>query len=119
MASEQFQNIIAPNKALNATLEDGHRLQSQIMSEGLDANPRLYANQTGGHQAGMVPEKESQDNSDLPAWAHADGLGDLAEVPKDLPIYLQVWVGQRENFYNVAGVNKELKSGKALSQALR
>lgn len=118
--SKKFQNIIAQNVRLNGSLKDGHDLQKQITASGVSFNPRLYANQTGGHQAGMIPETATQDNSDLPTWANADGLGNLKDqgVPEDLAIYLQVWVGERANFYNVRGVLDELKTGKSMSQAL-
>lgn len=113
---EEFANLIAPNKILNATIKEGLDLVSKIKAAGLAGNPRLYANQVGGMPADLIPLTEQQDNSDLPAWVRpaSDNLTEL-KVPQDLPIYLQVWLN---DFFNVSCVYKLVQSGVPVNQAL-
>lgn len=116
-----FEDITAPNPRLNATRAQGHDLQGQLISQRLSANPRLYANKTGG--AGFeVPENSTQDNSDLPGWAtnFADGstLDSLGVTVDQIAVYLQVWVAERQNFYDVAQVLALVGAGVSLDQAL-
>lgn len=123
-----FENITAPNPKLNASLNDGHKLQGMIQAQRLGANPRLYANEVGGGMGrlGLVPETDSQDNSDLPNWAlandnlilNSDADGNGNALPPDTPVYLQVWVSERGNFYDVAGVLARVDAGATLDQAL-
>lgn len=115
-----FENIIAPNPKLNATVMQGNSLVGQIIGSRVSATPRLYANEISGtSRAGMVPANNVQDNSDLPNWAASDSpsLQDQG-VPPDLAIYLQVWIPERGNFYDVAGVLDRLDAGATLDQAL-
>jgi hypothetical protein len=123
-----FENITAPNPKLNTSLTEGHRLQGLIQAQRLGTNPRLYANEVGGGmgRAGLVPETDAQDNSDIPSWAQAnDNLvlasnadGNNNPLPPDVPVYLQVWVSERQNFYDVAGVLARVDAGATLDQAL-
>ena len=116
-----FEDITAPNPRLNATRAQGHDLQSQIINARLSANPRLYANKTGG-TGFEVPETASQDNSDLPGWAtnYADGstLDSLGVTVDQIAVYLQVWITERQNFYDVAQVLALVSAGVSLDQAL-
>jgi hypothetical protein len=115
-----FEDITAPNPRLNATRAQGHDLQSRIIAASISTNPRLYANKSGG-TGFEVPELASQDNSDLPAWAtnFADGSTlDSMAVPEDTPVYLQVWIVERQNFYDVAQVQVLVQAGVPLDQAL-
>lgn len=111
--------IPAPNPRLNASLNEGHALQSMIISEGQSGNPRLYAQNSGFGQ--FHPEFSSQLNDDLPPWVilgvPLDGVSPPPVRPDD-PIYLHVWVGERRNFYNVAGVLALVRNGVALGKAL-
>jgi hypothetical protein len=116
------QDITAPNPRLNASLDDGHTLAGKIQAASISANPRLYANQSGMNGC-EVPENSSQDNSDLPTWATNfwDGSTTIQSIlPGDTttPVYLQVWVAERQNFYDVAQVLALLNAGLTLSQAL-
>jgi hypothetical protein len=115
-----FEDITAPNPRLNATRAQGHELQSQIVAASISVNPRLYANKSGG-TGFEVPETSSQDNSDLPGWAtnYADGSTlDSLGVPEDRPVYLQVWIVEKQNFYDVAQVVLLVSGGIPLNQAL-
>lgn len=122
-----FKGITAPNPALNASLSDGHELQSKIAQAGLSGNPRLYANGVvvGAGFAGITlyPESSVQDNSDLPSWALSnwDGTTTLNSIglPPDVPVYLQVWVAERQNFFDVAEVLNLVASGWSLDAALK
>ncbi len=109
--------FIAPNPSFNASLNDGHTLQAKLQEiPALSANPRLYANDSGGQF--FHAETDAQDNSDLPAWVVlGDSLQALGQDP-GLPIYLQVWVSERQNFYDVAQVLRLVQNGVALDQAL-
>lgn len=108
--------FIAPNPSFNASINDGHTLQGQIQGARIGANPRLYANDSGGQF--FHAETNAQDNSDLPAWVQlGDSLETLGQDP-NLPIYLQVWVAEKQNFYDVAQVLRLLENGVTLNQAL-
>jgi hypothetical protein len=124
-----FENLIAMNARENASLNDGHTVCAAIKAAGLSANPRLYGNQfaSGASSAGMVPETATQDNSDLPGPAQTPALqlnlatnadGSNNPLPPDLPVYLQVWVVERGNFYDVADIVRYTSWGIPLSQAL-
>jgi hypothetical protein len=109
---------IAPNPRLNASLADGQRLLGIIAANQpiISSNPRLYANDSGGAQ--MHPANDSQDNSDLPAWVNVGSPVTSDGTDPNLPIYLQVWISERQNFYNVRQVLDLIGAGVTLSQAL-
>ena len=108
--------FIAPNPTFNASITAGHDLQGKIIAARLGANPRLYANDSGGQF--FHAETDAQDNSDLPAWVVlGDSLQALGQDP-NVPIYLQVWVAENQNFYDVAQVNRLVANGVSLVQAL-
>lgn len=108
--------FIAPNPTFNASLNDGHALQGQIQAARIGANPRLYANDSGGQA--FHPETDAQDNSDLPGWVVlGETLETLGQDP-GLPIYLQVWIAERQNFYDVAQVLRLTAAGVPLATAL-
>ena len=109
---------IAPNPRLNASLADGQRLLGQIAANqpSISANPRLYANDSGGAQ--MHPANDSQDNSDLPAWVNLGSSVESDGTDPNLPIYLHVWIAERQNFYDVRQVLDLMAAGVSLSQAL-
>jgi hypothetical protein len=115
-------NIVALNPILNASLNEGHRLTGLIFAAGnISSNPRLYAEETGS-TGYMVPEFNNQDNSDLPTWAtnNWDGSTTLESISQDptQPIYLQVWLTERQNFYDVAQTLKLVDGGTPLDVAL-
>lgn len=121
-----FTGITARNPILNASLNDGHDLIEHILKSGLSANPRLYANgvvvsDTHLYGVSMIPEK-TQDNSDLPAWATGDWDGNTTleslGLPATVAVYLQVWIGEKGNFYDVAQVQALLQLGVDLNKAL-
>lgn len=111
----------APRPTLDTTIDNGHILLQKIQQASVSATPRLYCNQAGGPT--MIPETARQDNSDLPAWAtdEWDGsttLESLAFDPTSDGLYLQVWLQERSNFYDVADVLRRLNAGQTLQQAL-
>lgn len=109
-------SFIAPNPTFNASLNDGHTLQGQIQAARIGANPRLYANESGGQS--FFPETDAQDNSDMPPWVVLGPSLQSQGVDPGLPIYLQVWIAERNNFYDVAQVQRLVNAGVPFDQAL-
>lgn len=113
----------AQNPAWNSTLKRARELQAALKSQGLSSNPRIYADKYifGGY---MIPEKDGQDNSDLPGWATMnwdgtttlDGLG----VPDDQPFDVNIWVAEagdgQGQFMNVGEADIDMKN---LSMSLK
>ena len=118
------EDITAPNPSFNATLATGHDICAKISAANLSANPRLYANPSSGGWA-EFPETADQDNSDLPTWAteNWDGSTTIQSIfqgdgVSDSSVYLQVWVAEKQNFYDVAQVAAQVAAGVPISQAL-
>ena len=117
-----FDDLIAQNWRFNATLEQGAALLAQL-SAGNYTNCFLAANQVSAGQALMIPQNAGQSPAGAP-WL--DPSNDLIsmQVPANLPIYLQVWVPTDPdgkplaNYYDVAGVLREIKNGSTLKGAL-
>lgn len=109
--------FVAQNPKSNASINEGHRLQGILQAERASTNPRLYANEAGGAQ--FHPETDSQDNSDLPMFMSqlTDSLQSLGQDP-NVPIYLQVWVAEKQNLYDVAMVLAIVDKGGSLDSAL-
>jgi hypothetical protein len=126
------QTFTAQNPRFNATLNQAHQIQSDLISQGISKNPRIYADQyiSGGC---MVPETSSQDNSDLPGWAteNWDGSTTLQNVnngsPLDpnQPVYLSILVAEGaggangdDNFCDVFQIILDTAGGMTLARAV-
>jgi hypothetical protein len=108
-------SLTAPNPSFNASINDGNDLAGKIVAERLSANPRLYAQDIGT----FYPATDAQDNSDLPAWVVlGTSLASRGQDPSE-PIYLHVWVSERQNFFDVAQVKRQADAGVPLDLALR
>lgn len=102
-----FENIIAPNAMLNATLDQGHTICNLLARAGFP-NPKLYANQifSGPQNAHMVPELPSP-NDTAPYVDTSTSLKDL-NVPSNLAIYLQVRVDNKPDYFCVGMIIREM-----------
>lgn len=111
----------APRPTLDDTIANGHIVIQKVLQAGLSARPRLFCSQAPGPT--MIPELDGQDVSDLPIWATEqwDGTTTLQSLgfdPVSDRLYLQLWLQERDNFYDVADVNRRLNAGQTLQQAL-
>lgn len=112
-----FETLQAPSARNNYTLQDGDALLAKLEAGG--SHGVLFCNTVGGAgaQTGMIPEKAKQDNGTAP-WVDAASNLEKMGVPRDLPIYLQIWVEKKQNYYIAAGVAKSLAHGLTVEQAL-
>jgi hypothetical protein len=110
-----FENLQVANQNEMLSLNDAHVLIQQIKDAGISSNPRLYANQSSGgpSSAQMVPETPDQDNSDIPMQSNVSSLnlqtnadGNNNPLPADLPVYLQIWIVEKGNFFNAGYTNR-------------
>jgi hypothetical protein len=113
---DRTMGFIAPNPSFNASINAGHDLQGKIQAANLSANPRLYANDSGAQF--FHAETNSQDNSDLPTWVILGDSLEALEQDPNVPIYLQVWITERQNFYDVAQALRLVENGVSLDKAL-
>lgn len=109
--------FIAPNPTFNTSLNEGHRLQGLLQAQRVSSNPRLYANDL--HD--LLPETDAQDNSDLLAlgWPTLGPSLQSQGTDPGLPIYLQVWVAEKQNLFDVAQVLRIVDGGDSFDNALR
>lgn len=115
-----FENLKAQNPDLNQTLAIG-RIVIQGLAQAAFLNPRLYGNEvslTATNQAGFIPEHKvvgdvapfASEDQTLDSIPWKDGDVDKTGVPDDEPIYLQFFVEDCKDYFNVAQTVIELRN---------
>jgi|SRR5579859_3382894 len=107
----------AANPSFNASLNDGHMLMAKMKADNVSANPRLYANDLNS----FYPETDAQDNSDVLqlGWVVLGPSLESQGQDPAAPIYLQIWVAEKSNFFDVAQVKRIIDGRGSWDQALR
>lgn len=115
-----FENLKAQNPDLNSPLITGHIICEGLRRAGF-LNPRLYANEvslTATNQAGFIPEHPvkgdqapfaSVDQS-LDSIPWKDGDTDKTGLPEAEPVYLQFFVDDCKDYFNVAQTVIEIRN---------
>lgn len=116
-----LENLKAQNPDLNQTLAIGRALCQGLAQAGF-LNPRLYGNEvslTATNQAGFIPEHKvvgdtapfaSEDQTlDALPWKDEDGWAKVG-VPDDMPIYLQFFVDDCRDYFNVGQTVIEIRN---------
>ena len=103
-----FDNIVAPNAILNASLNDGHKLVSLLGKAGIPS-VRLFANSmnTGPVASWMIPEVRAAVETN--SLVSPDG--DLTGLDPAKPVYLAALSPFDNDFHNVAQSWKILNEG--------
>lgn len=111
-----FENLVAASSRCNMNLSDADELVANIAAEGVVGV--LFANPTGGSTGSyMIPEKPKQANGSA-MWVDTSTDLTTMGVPRDLPIYLQIWVESKKDYYVAAMVAKSLSRGETVAMAL-
>lgn len=95
-----FENLVAPEPRLDATLNQGHGIV-KLLTLARFTNPALYANPVTAGGNLLIPEVQRAD--DQSPWLDTSRDLQSMSVPVDKPIYLQFEVGEFPGrFFNVA-----------------